>query len=162
VWFGFALGPDYDRGLDTRDGAEASECRLTVEPSSPEVIDAVLGGLRRFNVERAGIDKSERLAAVLRVGEDEVVGGACGVIWGAVLEVEYLWLREDLRHRGRGSRLLLALEREAAARGCTLAFLFTFSFQAPEFYKKMGYEPFAEIEGFPGGVSQVYLRKNLF
>jgi GNAT superfamily N-acetyltransferase len=158
------LTPDCDGDLGVRDGAGSREpeCILTVEQPSPEVIEAVLSGLRRFNVERAGTDKSEQLAAVLRVGEDEVVGGACGVIWGAVLEVEYLWLREDLRRRGRGSRLLLALEREAAARGCTLAFLFTFSFQAPEFYKKMGYEPFAEIEGFPGGVSQVYLRKSLF
>jgi GNAT superfamily N-acetyltransferase len=163
AWCGFALGPDCDGDLDPRAEADAgaAEYRLTVEPSSAELIDAVLGGLRQFNVERSGPDRGEQLIAVLRFGREEVVGGACGVLWGAVLEVMYLWLREDLRGQGRGRQLLLALEREAVARGCTIAFLSTFSFQAPEFYKKMDYEPFAEIEGFPDGVTQVYLRKSL-
>jgi len=38
-------------------------------------------------------------------------------------------------------------EAEARKRGCSNATLNTFSFQAPEFYRKLGYRIVATIEG---------------
>lgn len=54
-----------------------------------------------------------------------------------------------------------AAEREAAARGCERALLDTFGFQAPEFYRKRGYEAFGELKDFIGHHSRYYMAKRL-
>ncbi len=72
-----------------------------------------------------------------------------------------LWVSKDLRGRGLGSRLVALFEAEARKRGCRLVYLDTFSFQAPEFYAKRGYETACRFDGFPGGMSKFVMRKGL-
>ncbi len=52
-------------------------------------------------------------------------------------------------------------ELEARQRGARCAYLDTFSFQAPDFYKKQGYEVFGELRDFPEGHRRYFLRKQL-
>ena len=87
------------------------------------------------------------------------MGGAQG--WAALgwLHIEILWLREDLRGEGLGRQVLEATEAEAKRRGCKFSKLETFSFQAPEFYKKNGYAVFAELEA--GEHCWYFMRKDL-
>jgi N-acetylglutamate synthase-like GNAT family acetyltransferase len=91
-----------------------------------------------------------------------IVGGVAGNYnsfgW---LWVDALWVRDDLRGLGYGRRLMEMIEAEAAKHGTTNAFLNTMSFQAPEFYKRLGYTVFAELEDFPPGHSRLFLRKKL-
>ena len=54
-----------------------------------------------------------------------------------------------------------AAENEARKRGCRHVRLFSYSFQAPDFYQKRGYEVFGVLEGYPPGERQVWLRKDL-
>jgi N-acetylglutamate synthase-like GNAT family acetyltransferase len=49
-----------------------------------------------------------------------------------------------------GSALLGRVEAEVAARGCTQLYLDTFSFQAPGFQARHGFETLPVIAGFPG------------
>ena len=70
-------------------------------------------------------------------------------------------MTESLRGRGHGRQLLAAAEHYAVERGCTRAWLTTFSFQAPEFYPKLGYEPFAVLEDHPLGHRHHFLQKRL-
>ncbi|HSF18187.1 MAG TPA: hypothetical protein VLK65_21815 [Vicinamibacteria bacterium] len=44
----------------------------------------------------------------------------------------------------------------SGARG---AFLSTFDFQAPDFYRRFGYEVYATLPGYPPGHTDYYLRK---
>ena len=60
-----------------------------------------------------------------------------------------------------GSRLLVAGEELGRARGCHGAHLTTYSFQAPGFYERHGYERFGELRDYPGDQSMVFLRKPL-
>ena len=93
----------------------------------------------------------------------QVVGGVTGN-YGTFgwLYVSILWVRKDLRGRGYGSELMRRIEDEAIKHSCKNAFLNTMSFQAPEFYKKLGYEVYAELGNFPTEQhSMVYLRKRL-
>ena len=53
------------------------------------------------------------------------------------------------------------VEAEARQSGATEAYLDTFSFQAPEFYKKNGYQVFGVLENFPPGHQRYYLTKAL-
>jgi ribosomal protein S18 acetylase RimI-like enzyme len=72
-----------------------------------------------------------------------------------------LWVDERVRRRGLATRLMAAAERYAIAKGCTDAFLETFSFQARPFYERLGYKVFGTLEEYPKGHRQFYLTKRL-
>jgi GNAT superfamily N-acetyltransferase len=72
-----------------------------------------------------------------------------------------MWIKEEVRGRGYGRRLLAMAEDEARQRGAKNAFLDTFSFQAPGFYEHFGYEVFGELGEFPAGHTRYFLRKQL-
>ena len=95
------------------------------------------------------------------VGATGAVGGLLAGIWGGVLFVRILWVSEALRGRGFGRRLMETAERRAVERGCRHVYLDTFSFQAPGFYEKLGYETYAKAEDWPVGHGHHFLRKDL-
>ena len=55
---------------------------------------------------------------------------------------------------GIGSQLVRRFEEAAAARGCRVFYLDTFSFQARPFYERLGYEARLEIRGFGPGIAK--------
>ncbi|MEV6115728.1 GNAT family N-acetyltransferase [Streptomyces sp. NPDC052109] len=92
----------------------------------------------------------------------DLAGGLVGHTWTTWLHVTYLWV--DVRHRGTGlgSRLLSEAERVArTARACTAARLETWDFQAPEFYRKQGYDVVSVIPDYPPGITEYTLTKRL-
>ncbi|MES1176659.1 MAG: GNAT family N-acetyltransferase [Myxococcales bacterium] len=101
------------------------------------------------------------LTLCLRDAEGKLCGGLVGFVWGGWLEVKVLWLEQELRGTGYGSQLLLAAERYAYSRGARHAHLASFTFQAPSFYEKHGYEVFGELADYPAGHKNVFLRKAL-
>jgi GNAT superfamily N-acetyltransferase len=106
----------------------------------PEDVRFLEDQLYEYNVEKTGFDDGQWLAIFVRDGEGAIAAGIYGWTWGGMCKVLTLWVREDLRHHGYGSRLLAAAEAEAKARGCTWLTLDTYSFQAPHFYEEHGYE----------------------
>jgi GNAT superfamily N-acetyltransferase len=105
---------------------------------------------------------NKQLAFFLQDEKGAIVGGVHGKYgsWGW-LYISTLWVSEDVRGGGYGRRLMNYIEQEAIKNGCINAYTDTFSFQAPEFYKKLGYTVFGELEDFPAGYSRFFLRKNL-
>ncbi|MFF4960393.1 GNAT family N-acetyltransferase [Streptomyces sp. NPDC001222] len=90
----------------------------------------------------------------------ELAGGLAGHTWTAWLHVDYLWVDGRRRGAGLGSRLLAEAERMAREeRGCTAARLETWDFQAPEFYKKQGYDVVCVIPDYPPGITEYTLTK---
>ncbi|MEV2234296.1 GNAT family N-acetyltransferase [Streptomyces phaeochromogenes] len=91
-----------------------------------------------------------------------VAGGLIGHVWATWLHVQYLWVDERRRGSGLGSRLLSRAEHLAhSSHGCVSARLETWDFQAPEFYKKHGYEVVCEIPDYPPGITEYTLTKRL-
>jgi ribosomal protein S18 acetylase RimI-like enzyme len=91
----------------------------------------------------------------------DLAGGLVGHTWTTWLHITYLWV--DARHRGTGlgSRLLAEAERIATTRGCAASRLETWDFQAPDFYRKQGYEVVGVIPDYPPGITEYTLTKRL-
>jgi hypothetical protein len=52
-------------------------------------------------------------------------------------------------------------EIEARRRGCRNAYLDTFSYQAPQFYERLGYVAFGTLQDYPPGHQRVFMNKQL-
>ena len=89
-----------------------------------------------------------------------IVAGICGNTWGGCAEIRQFWV-EVRRKRRLGTSLLGAAEQEARRRGCWRMLLMTFSFQAPAFYAKHGFEVVAVVDDHPHGHKNMLLRKRL-
>ena len=75
--------------------------------------------------------------------------------------VSLLWVADKHRGHGYGGALMRTAEDEARSRGVRNVYLDTFSFQAPEFYKKLGYREFARLDEFPAGHRRHWMTKAL-
>ena len=113
------------------------------------------------NVEKTGINDGQWLSIFVRDDTGTIVAGIHGWTWGGMGKVQTLWVRPDLRRHGYGTRLLAAAEQEARARGCDRLMLETFSFQAPLFYQKHGYEVVGVLDDILPPHREYRLRKNL-
>lgn len=117
--------------------------------------------LYEFNAAASGVDDGRRLAVFVRDASGEIVAGMHGWTWGGTGFVQTLWVREDLRGHGLGARILAAAEAEAKRRGCHQMHLDSHSYQAPGFYRRLGYEVIAELPGWPGDDTRIFFRKAL-
>lgn len=139
-----------------------SEIRIVSDPHASETLkQVVVDHLDAYNIGVTGLIEYSPVNLFLRGEGDEILGGLLGGIWGGVLYVRILWVAQALRGQGHGRRLLDTAERRAVERGCRYAFLDTFSFQAPGFYEKVGYEVYARADDWPVGHAHCFLRKSL-
>jgi len=127
----------------------------------------ILDNLKSFNDSASAYHHAARepgaveyIAVMLRNETGAWMGGVCGTVAWGWLEVDDLWIREDLRGGGRGSELLRRIEAEAARRGATRSRLFTFSFQARPFYERHGYRVVGTMDDLPPGGAMYWMRKD--
>jgi ribosomal protein S18 acetylase RimI-like enzyme len=119
------------------------------------------GGIRDYNIQQAGPDHHQNLCFVVRAADQEIVAGVIGATHWEWLHLDLLWVKEELRQRGYGRRLVELAEEEARKRGAKNAYLDTFSFQALAFYQQCGYHVFGELPDFPPGHQRYYMTKRL-
>ena len=127
----------------------------------PADIEFLERGLIDFNLDATGITDGEFLSILLKDAEDRLRGGAYGWVWGSCCYIRYLYIAEDLRGHGHGTQIMEAVEAEALAYGCAMIVLETHSFQAPGFYRKLGFEPIGRVDGYPRGHQYITLVKHL-
>jgi len=118
-------------------------------------------GIRNYNLQHAGESGHKELGVVLRAPDQKIVGGLIGATYCDWLHIDLLFVIEELRGHGYGHRLLEIAEDGARKRGAKNVYLDTFSFQAPDFYKKHGYQIFGELKDFPPGHQRYFLTKQL-
>lgn len=103
----------------------------------------------------------ENICLTVKDEKEEIKGGLVATLYWECLNVHFLWVDDSVRHHGYGSKLLQKAEKIAKEKNCRLIKLDTFSFQAPEFYKKHGFKIYGVVEDFPKGCTQYYLEKRL-
>ena len=101
------------------------------------------------------------LFLTLRDDDEKIVGGLVARTWWGGLEVQYLWVSDKYRAQGFGRQLMLQAEKEALNRGCHMAYVDTFEFQAKGFYEKLGYREYGQLGNYAHKHTRCYLAKNL-
>ena len=129
-------------------------------PSKNET-DLIREALTQFNTERVGDDGHTPLNIVEYDAEGNIIGGILGGTYWGWMYVDILWVHKKHRKKGIGSKLLFEAEKEAIQRGCHHVHLDTMSWQAPEFYKKHGYEVIGILPDIPNGNQKYLLQKSL-
>ena len=122
----------------------------------------IIGDLiRSYNRSKREVAESEPLNLYVEDEHGEIMAGLVAETFGNWLEIEYLFVKEDLRGQGIGSQLLQQAESEAKKRNCRFAFVNTFQFQAPAFYQKHGYKEVFTLKDYPCTGQRHYYQKDL-
>ncbi len=124
-------------------------------------VRVLLKGIHDHNTQHSGAGEAAYLTIFLRDQAGAVVGGVYGWTAYGWLRIDVLWVQEELRGQGFGKQLLMEAEAEGRRRGCQFATLDSFSFQAPEMYKKLGYTEFGVLDKIAGNQTWHFLKKDL-
>ncbi|THB79586.1 MAG: GNAT family N-acetyltransferase [Desulfobulbaceae bacterium] len=135
----------------------------TISPENrSQVIEAIRTNLSSFNRSKTDIASREEIVLTATNEKKELVGGVYGELWGGCLEVKLLWVSEQVRDQGVGSELMTSLEEVVRQKGCVKILTDTFSFQAPEFYPKLGFVECFRVQGYSNTeISRVFFTKDV-
>jgi GNAT superfamily N-acetyltransferase len=132
---------------------------FTSSSNDEEIIKRIIDGLNETNYTQVERDVRPFIVAA-KIG-DEIVGGAqCSSVWDW-MHVKLLWVSPPQRGQDLGSRIIQQIEQEAKKRNCIGIHVDTYSFQAKDFYLKLGYQIFGVVEDHPKGHQRYYLQKKL-
>jgi GNAT superfamily N-acetyltransferase len=135
---------------------------MVTDAPEPQAQAAITEGLADYNFQQAGYRDARPLAVLVRDPQThQVVGGLIGRTSMGLCFIDRFFLPEKLRRGGLGSRVITAAEQEAVRRGCTRTVLWTVHFQAPGFYRKLGYAELGRLEFAPPGHTRFCMTKEL-
>jgi ribosomal protein S18 acetylase RimI-like enzyme len=122
-------------------------------------------GLNSHNQQSGFRSHVERGRFALSKSDDESgeeIAITCCKVLGQWVHVEYLWVDQTRRGEGLGKALMDAVEAQAHERSCIGLMLTTISFQAPEFYERLGFEVLATLDDYPENGYQRYCMAKRF
>ncbi|WP_051260735.1 GNAT family N-acetyltransferase [Algoriphagus marincola] len=140
------------------------QTEFTIELCEKKNIKKIIDGLNEYNLSKvpAIADIWTPLEFVAKDKNGIEIGGIlAGLGYWNGLEIKILWVKEEYRNKGIGTRILKHAENIAVEKGAEFSMVDTFDFQAEEFYLKNGYKPIGEIKGFPKGHRRIYFSKQL-
>lgn len=117
--------------------------------------------IRAYNRSKREEAESEPLNLYVEDEKGNLMAGLVAETFGNWLEIEYLFVKEELRGQGIGSKLLQRAESEAKKRNCRFAFVNTYQFQAPDFYLSHGYKEVFILQDYPYTGKRYYYQKDL-
>ena len=135
--------------------------RLKLENMESEKTQQLANLIKEYNRSKREPSRSEPLNIYVEDEQGNLMAGMVAETFGNWLEIEYLYVREDLRGQGLGSRILKMAEKESRERKCKYSFVDTFNFQAPKFYEKHGYKEVFSLKKYPYTGERYYYTKEL-
>jgi len=127
---------------------------------SGDEIAALEDRFDEFNGNQTGHRDARQLGFEIKA-DDELIGAVAGWTWAGIGELRQVWVKDSFRGKGLGTLLLCLAINEARGRGCSHLFVATYSFQAPDFYQRFGFETVAVIEDRPPGHRDFIMRLTL-
>ena len=136
------------------------EFELTDAPAE-EDIAALIDGLTAHRLKSIALADDTRPIGVFLRRDGRVIAGADGRTQWGWLYIAHVWVDDELRGTGMGTRVLATIEEAGRARGCRCVFLDTLAFQAKPFYEKLGYKEFGRLDDYPAGGTKYFMWKQL-
>ena len=125
-------------------------------------------GLDRHKIEHGDTTQPRQEFSFVAMDGEGWVGIASGLVartatgYGDWIYLAELFVEKEYRGRGLGAALLSRLEARAASAGIGNVFTWTAGYEAPEFYRKQGYDVFLEKgDYYASGHGRIGLRKAL-
>ncbi|WML32976.1 GNAT family N-acetyltransferase [Clostridium sp. OS1-26] len=134
-----------------------------IREGNSEDADLIVDRIVEYNLSKVPLKQQVPFLWINRVIEDtngEIIAGILSKMycWNCAY-IDVLWIKEENRKDGLGSKLLKEVEKIAKDKGCHLIHLDTFDFQAKDFYIKHGYEVFGILDECPQGHKRYYMKK---
>jgi len=111
------------------------------------------------NVGRDRVPPRLEINLVMKDQNENIAGG---LIAGTVIQnlvLEAIWIKEGHRGHGYGKALLKQAEKIAREYGCPASQTYSFNFQAPGFFEKMGYQTYGISDNYPTPFVEYYYIK---
>ena len=136
-----------------------------IRESSESESNLVIERLVEYNLSKVPLKQEESFLWINRIIEAKNGNIIAGVLskmycWNC-LYIDALWVQDEHRKEGLGSKLLKEVEKIAKEKGCHLIHLDTFDFQAKDFYIKYGYEIFGVLNDCPQEHSRYFMKKSI-
>jgi GNAT superfamily N-acetyltransferase len=138
-----------------------SELSVTVGETDESLRQRLDEEIYAFNAAATGHHDGRSLSVAVRGDDGDLRAGLYGWTWGGCGYIELLWVRDDQRGAGLGSKILAGAEAEIRRRGCDRVALSTHSFQAQGFYARFGYLECGRTPGYPHGYDDIHMLKPL-
>jgi GNAT superfamily N-acetyltransferase len=141
---------------------DGESMKIEIQSPGDEAHDALGDRLMAFNMKErpAATWQKDVFTVLLSDDSGTLRGGARGVVRMGAIDLQTVWLDEDLRREGSGAQIVRAVEDEGKRRGARAVLLYTCDFQARGFYERLGYSCFGTFE-FPDGVTRFYMSRVL-
>ena len=101
----------------------------------------------------------------IRIGiekDGKLIGGLDACITAfKILYVSTVFVDEEYRRKGIGTKLIREMEKRAAALGTNTVRLDTFDWQGKEFYEALGYETVGHYDNAEDGYSEYFFLKRI-
>lgn len=130
-----------------------------------ENLQTISKGIQSFNQSHLPDDvvfePDTKFAVFARNENGDVIGGIrANAFWNYCI-IELLWLSEEARGSGAGTKLMYQAESYAKSQGFQYMRTETLDFQAKPFYEKLGYRVFGELPDCPKDHTTYCLVKGL-
>ena len=132
---------------------------IPIDPCGTDTADWVHDRIRAYNAQY--ITDCGELNFCVRGPDAAPLGGIAASRDLDCVTVDFLYVEPSARGDGLGAALLRRVEEEGRRQGARRVLLNTFSFQAPGFYEKQGYEIFGTLTNAPKGHTHYYMKKTL-
>lgn len=121
-----------------------------IRESNEEESELIVDKIVEYNLSKVPIIQESSFIWINRVIVDTygdiIVGINSKMYCWNCLYIDVLWVKEEYRKEGLGSKILNEIEKVAKDKGCYLIHLDTFDFQAKDFYIKHGYDLFGILD----------------
>jgi len=139
-----------------------SEIMIKRVEGESEAIDKFINeGFTRYSAQSKVALDYEPFCIIAESSEGTVIGVITGNAYYNEVRIGDLIVDEACRKCGVGSRLVAAVENAFRGAGYDIVTLTTFGFQAPEFYKKLGFEVEFIRENSDPKLSKYFFKKNI-